>query len=257
LLLKGCAPANVYDFDKENEHMKITDEVAEILKSYVYVYIDPRTNEPFYVGKGRGNRLFSHLEDPSENQKAARIFEIQAAGFEPRIDLLRYGMSDSEANLVEASAIDLLGKTQLTNKMAGHHDGTFGRITSQEVIRMLTAKRVEVRHKTILITINQLYRSDMTAEELYEATRGFWVVGKRRNGAEYAMAVYQGIVREVYGIRAWYPAGTLEYKTRDASTMRNSRRWEFDGYVAKDVRDEYVDFSVGKGGQNPIRYENV
>ena len=38
---------------------------------------------------------------------------------------------------------------------------------------------------------------------------------------------------------------------------RASFRWEFDGDVADDVRAEYIDRSVGKGGQNPIRYVNV
>lgn len=41
---------------------------------------------------------------------------------------------------------------------------------------MLTAKPVVVREPAILITINQLYRErGMSAQELYEATRGFWV----------------------------------------------------------------------------------
>ena len=28
---------------------------------YVYVYLDPRDSEVFYVGKGTGNRAFAHL----------------------------------------------------------------------------------------------------------------------------------------------------------------------------------------------------
>jgi len=237
--------------------MKITDEISDILKSYVYVYIDPRNREPFYIGKGKGNRLFSHLDDQTDTEKVARIAEIRQNGKEPQIDILRYGLSDSEAALVEAAAIDLIGRAKLTNRVSGYHKGSFGRITSQELITMLAAKPVEVRHKAILITINKLYRSNMTPLELYEATRGIWVVGSRRNNAEYAMAVYQGIVREVYRVRQWYPAGTLEYQTRDSSDFRNSGRWEFSGDVAHEIRDEYVGFSVGKGGQNPIRYVNV
>lgn len=30
--------------------------VGEQLGHYVYLYVDPRTDEPFYVGKGVGNR---------------------------------------------------------------------------------------------------------------------------------------------------------------------------------------------------------
>lgn len=121
----------------------------------------------------------------------------------------------------------------------------------------MTAQPVEVHHRAILITINQLYRNDMTPLELYEATRGIWVVGTRRNNAEYAMAVYQGIIREVYRIDQWHPAGTLEYRTRDSSDFGKRGRWEFSGVVADDIRDEYVGFSVGTGGRNPIRYVNV
>jgi hypothetical protein len=235
--------------------MKITPEVAEILKSYVYVYIDPRNGIPFYIGKGIGDRLFSHLVDQSETEKTVKISEIRSYGYEPLIDILRYGLSDEEAMLVEAAAIDLMGKSQLTNKVAGHHLKSYGRINSKEIIAMLTAKSVEVKHKSILITINKLYRSDMSSEELYEASRGIWKVGVKREGAEYAMAVYQGIIREVYEIERWVTAGTLEYKTRESSSFKLSGRWEFKGKIAADdIRNLYVGFSVGRGGQNPIRY---
>jgi uncharacterized protein len=237
--------------------MTMPDEVAKVLKSYVYVYIDPRNGEPFYIGKGLGDRLFTHLNDKSESEKVAKIAEIRQDGKEPKIDVLRYGLSNSEAALVEAAAIDLIGKASLTNQVSGYHETSFGRITSHELILMLSAKKVKVRHKAILITINKLYRSDMTLLELYEATRGIWVVGPRGNEAEYAMAVYQGIVREVYRIDKWHSAGTLDYQTRDASDFRDSSRWEFSGEIANDIRGMYVGFSVGKGGQNPIRYVNV
>jgi uncharacterized protein len=240
--------------------MKITSEVAKILKSYVYVYIDPRNGKPFYIGKGKGNRMFSHLQAKSEieKKKVLKIEEIQRNGKQPRIEILRYGLSDLEAHLVEAASIDLIGKARLTNLMAGHHEGSFGRITSQRVISMLTAKKVKVKHKAILITINKLYRSDMSPEELYEVTRGIWKVGEiNRNKVEFAMALYQGIVLEVYRIKQWYPAGTLKYKTRDTSHFKNSGRWEFSGSIAKDIREEYLEFSVGKAGQNPIRYVNI
>jgi hypothetical protein len=56
---------------------EITPEVTKILKSYVYVYIDPRNGKPFYIGKGKGNRLFAHLKDQSDIEKVAQIAEIR------------------------------------------------------------------------------------------------------------------------------------------------------------------------------------
>jgi len=223
----------------------------------VYVYTDPRNGKPFYVGKGQGNRVFAHLDDPSDTDKTATIRAIQESGAEPQIDILRYGLTEAEASLVEASVIDLIGLPHLTNRVAGHHDRSFGRIGSTELVQMLSAKPVVVRHKALLITINRLYRSNMSNEELYEATRGIWKLGLRRENAEYGMAVYQGIVREVYRIESWHPAGTLPYKTRDAEKFNGSGRWEFEGSIASDIRDEYIGNSVGFGGQNPIRYKNI
>jgi uncharacterized protein len=93
---------------------------------------------------------------------------------------------------------------------------------------------------------------------IYETTRGIWKVSESsRNKVEYAIALYQGIVIEVYRIKQWYPAGTLKYNTRDSSDFKSSGRWEFSGNVAEEVREEYIGFSVGKAGQNPIRYVNV
>ena len=121
---------------------------------------------------------------------------------------------------------------------------------------MQATRSVEVRHKAILFTINKLFHIGMSPQELLEATQGFWVVGPRKDQAEYAMAVYQGIVLEVYRILCWYPAGTIKFKTRDSSEYKNSARWEFAGRIAYNIRDQYVGSSVGKGGQNPVRYLN-
>lgn len=236
----------------------LTDDMIRMLGSYVYVYIDPRDGEPFYIGKGQGDRFLHHLDEEPGSDKVARIADIKNSGMEPRIDILRYGLSDSEALLVEAAAIDLIGIPPLTNRVVGYHESSFGRISSQELMALLSVKPVIVRHKAILITINKLYRSDMTPQELFEVTRGIWQVGDRRDEIEYAMAVYQGVVREVYRVDEWHPAGTLRYYTRDSTDFKGSGRWEFAGVVADDtIREEYIGFSVGKGGQNPIRYVNV
>src|SRR5688572_26820142 len=125
----------------------------------------------------------------------------------------------------------------------------------------LGAFPVEVSDPVLLIRINQLYRQGMPAHELYEATRGVWKLGPRCEGAKYALAVFQGIVREAYEIDEWHKAGTTPYSSRDANELAIDGRREFTGRVASDaVRDRYVGKSVASyfkhGQQSPVLYVN-
>ena len=123
-----------------------------------------------------------------------------------------------------------------------------------------SAASVKVTEPVILIRINRLYQPGMTADELYDVTRGSWKVGTRRDGAEYALAIYKGEVLEVYSIEAWHPGGTTPYKTRVQTNPAG--RWEFTGSIApKPIRSKYVGCSVAhyflRGSANPVMYVNV
>ena len=50
-----------------------SQRTIEELGYYVYVYSDPDTKQPFYVGKGKGNRVFAHLSDETEKKKVEDI----------------------------------------------------------------------------------------------------------------------------------------------------------------------------------------
>ena len=234
-------------------------EVAERLRSYVYLYIDPRNQQVFYIGKGVGNRAFAHLDEQGESEKLARIASIRSDGLEPVIEILRHGLTDDQAALVEASVIDLLGKELLTNRVRGMHSNSYGRISADDVLLAHTAPPANITDPMLLITINQLYRTGMPADELYEATRGVWKIGERRNHARFACAVFQGVIREVYTIERWHPAGTAAYRTRNPADYMVQGRCEFVGHPAPDeIRDRYCRRSVrhilGPSSQNPIRY---
>jgi uncharacterized protein len=120
----------------------------------------------------------------------------------------------------------------------------------------------KVTEPVILIRINRLYRPGMTADELYDATCSSWKVGTRREGAEYALAICKGVVREVYSIEAWHPGGTTPRKTEVHTNPRHAGRWEFTGSVARDpIRSKYIGRSLAeyfpRGSANPVVYVNV
>src|SRR5690554_2552726 len=99
---------------------KFSPKVVEAIGFYVYLYIDPRNEQVFYIGKGRGNRVFSHLRVKDDSEKARIISELHKLNIKPQIELLKYGLSEEEALLVEATAIDLINIANLTNAARGH-----------------------------------------------------------------------------------------------------------------------------------------
>lgn len=228
----------------------------------MYVYVDPTDASVFYVGKGKNGRALAHLRVDEKKRIAQRIRKIRAAGREPQIDILAHGLGTPEAALkVEAAAIDLLGLPQLTNAVHGH--GTqYGRLPLGEVVAHYTKRKANIREPAILIRINKAYRYGMSDVELYDATRSAWRVGERSRRAEYAFAVFEGVVREVYRITGWVRGGSTFNVRHDGRPHRRPGRWEFIGTLAEQpLRQRYINRYVGDrfraGAQNPIAYVNL
>lgn len=248
---------------------RISRTVAERLGHYVYIYVDPRDESIFYVGKGRNGRALAHLrpgEAGEETGVKRRIRAIEGDGEEPCVEVLAHGLRDEETALrVEAAAIDLIGIDRLANSVRGHRVKQ-GRMPLEEAVGRYARRKAEITEPAILIRINTLYRPGMGHLELYDVTRSAWKVAeKRRNQVEYAFAVFDGVVREVYQVEAWLPAGsTFNHRWNGERTDRHERegRWEFVGTLApEEIRRKYVNRYVGhlmaQGAQNPIMYRNV
>lgn len=240
-------------------HDHFPTAVSHELSHYVYLYIDPRDESVFYVGKGQGNRAFAHLKDGKESAKVKRIKEVEAAEEHVRIEILVHGLDEKTALKVEASVIDLLGPDNLTNKVRGYQSRSHGRMKVEQITGLYTRGEANITEPSMLIRINKLYRHTMSPTELYEATRGYWRVGPVRNKVRLAMAIYDGIIREVYEVETWFEAGkTFSNRKEDASKSRG--RWEFVGRIADEkIRKKYLYRSAAHQleNQNPIRYLNI
>lgn len=242
--------------------MKFTTEQIEFLKYYVYIYMDPDTKEIFYVGKGKGNRVFSHLKDDSDSEKVKKIKMLQADHKEPVIEILIHGLENEETALkVEAAVIDLIGLDGLTNRVKGHYSKLYGRIGVEQLIQRYNNEIAKIVEPVLLIRINQAFYYGITEQELYDATRARWKLGLRREKATYAMAVYEGIIQEVYTIAGWFPGGTT-YNCVNINSSVDTSRWEFVGKIADEtIRKKYLNKSVAyyfkQGNASPVIYVNI
>ncbi len=82
-------------------------------KYYVYELVDPRSGQPFYVGKGKGDRARTHLtlgKITNNPRKDCRISEIRRSGYEPKINIVLENLTNDEAYLQEENLIKTYGR---------------------------------------------------------------------------------------------------------------------------------------------------
>ena len=150
-------------------------EVQERLRYYVYRLIDPRDGHTFYVGKGRGNRLFTQARaglpedgyDDALSAKLDRVRAIIAEGFEVTDVVHRHGLTEAVAYHVEGALIDAL--PGLSNSQDGHYNAELGAMHASTIIQRYSAPKMEIVHSIVFFTVGR----EIVAERgLYEGCRG-------------------------------------------------------------------------------------
>ncbi len=241
-----------------------TPEVIEQLQYYVYRLIDPRNGQTFYVGKGKGNRVFAHVndalksfdgnsyEDKEEDDvssKIQQIREIRNAGLDVIHVIQRYGLTEKEAYEVESALIDAYG--ELTNIQSGHASDRG--VNNADVLQRELSCEVytEPDLKYIIIKINNRVLEER-GWDVYETVRCAWKVNLNKvKDYKYCLAVINGVVKNVYEIEGW-----------QKDHMGETGRFEFYGTEAKDdIKNLFINKRIPekyrrKGMASPVLYHD-
>jgi uncharacterized protein len=245
----------------------IPQAVVEALGHYVYRLLDPRDGKTFYVGKGVGQRVLQHEWDALEGtipaERLQQIRNIHTSGHHVRLIIHRHGLDENTAKHVEASLIDVF--PNLLNLVRGH-DADLGVAELENLIERYDAKKAEIHVKGVLIRIEREWRRDLSPEELYEKTRGWWACQPKRHNPDYAFSVALGLIREVFQIEKWERYNTRRNAPHDSGNLdarerqqRDQNRVGFIGKVSESLqylKGASVAHLLPRGAANPIRYVN-
>jgi len=250
----------------ETEQMQVEKfpiEVAERLKWYVYRLIDPRNGETFYVGKGRGDRIFQHAkgalgatkDEDAADLKSQRIKNIAAAGLEAAHVIHRHNIeNESVAFEIEAALIDAY--PGLANRVGGHESGDYGVRHVEEIIADYAAQPFEAKEPLILISIAKSYEEE--GKDIYDAVRGVWVINeKRAKNFKLVLAHRHGLVLGAFRPREWLPGTKANFPWLPSDIPE---RFGFVGEPAEQavailyVRKRVPDVYRRKGAANPLRF---
>ena len=216
---------------------KFSRKTIESIGYYVYGLRRPGTREDFYIGKGKGNRVFSHLNQKvkilEHDPKFDLIKKFKSTGG-PGVDIIRHGLTKEQAFRVESALIDVLNVKDLTNKVRGHNSDQLGLMTAKNLEARYKGELLKFKEPAVCFKISVLFNTwtkNMSENELYEIIRGNWTVNiKKAKSVKYALGISDNLVRGIYKINSWQQV----YTGRKGEKYKRPR-WRFTGKPASEM----------------------
>ena len=260
------------------KYEKFDDVAAKEIGFYVYALRDPRDGTIFYVGKGQSNRWYDHIHDAKTSAtdvslKLDRIRQIEDSGHSVEAFIIRSGIaSEAAAYEMEAAVVHayrLAARSggnsgiDLTNIAEVHHPER-GLATVTAMQTMFNApKAPDIDVPAALFRIPKLWYPEMSADELKEATSGWWSHLSVKNGkrtAKYAFSVNRGIIRAVYRIDESMWRERVEGDRNWEHDVGRKPRWGFPDCVEAPEMAVYLNTSVKhlfkQGEASPVKFIN-
>jgi hypothetical protein len=127
--------------------------VCEKIGYYVYLLKEPITEKVIYVGKGKNNRIFNHIQCAIDNELVSdKLDEIRRIGTENiKHYILRHGLTEEQALEIESACIDLLGLDNLKNAVNGHNAWERGLKSIDEIKQHYDARIITIEEPSIII----------------------------------------------------------------------------------------------------------
>ena len=100
-------------------------------------------------------------------------------------------------------------------------------------------------HKGVAFLLEKSFMHDFGDLQLLEH-QSIWTK-KQPETVKYDYATYRSIIKEVYEIYTWVPAGTQQYFTRELDPEKVAKRHEFVGKKApQEIRNKYIGKLINK-----------
>lgn len=207
-------------------------ESQESVMFYVYVYIDPDTEQPMYVGKGTGDRFEFHLINTakiSNNRFRNKLNSLKKRGITPRIEFLAENITNEQiAYELEEDFIKEYGREGyddggiLLNICESARPPKHKNKTYKEIYGDRWKEEVEKRRKT------QIKRGGFGPKHHSEKTKGLL---RKRNG---------GSNNGTYGLER-----TSEWRDKISKANKGKRRPNANTYIFEDCSVSAVTNIIG------------
>ncbi len=221
---------------------EFSQETIEAIGSYVYALIDPQKAESdpsriFYVGKGMGNRCFSHAKAETRwkagepNQKLGLIREIrEATGKQPSISIIAHRLTDDGAHQLEASLISTLQTD--CNLVRGKYAADYC-LSADEVEGRYSRPlhESELGHRVLLVNLNggdelPSY-PDIEPRDFPRRVLMYWPLSDRNaDQVEYIIGVYRQVTRLVFKTRRTADGRAVYERTATGKKKNGHPNWK-------------------------------
>ncbi len=110
----------------ENENIDL-EMLEKIKTNYVYAYLNPLKPgnfqygnfffdfEPFYIGKGSGERCYQHTTNSKNEEMKNILLELKEKEVKPVIIKIKENLNNSEAYVLENYLINIIGRKDILN----------------------------------------------------------------------------------------------------------------------------------------------